>query len=78
MDTRHGVLMVERGPFVEQDGGNVAYVVTGSSAVRRAIRTGASSLASVEIVSGLQAGDRIVVSGTDLFNNADRVRISGN
>ncbi len=78
MDTRHDVLMVERGLFVEQDGGNVAYVVTGSSAVRRSIRTGASSLASVEIVSGLQAGDRIVVSGTDLFNNADRVRISGN
>ena len=78
MDTRRDVLMVERGPFLEQDGGNVAWVVDGSSASRRPIRTGASSLSSVEIVSGLKAGDRIVVSGTDQFGTADRVRISGN
>ncbi|HWS78031.1 MAG TPA: efflux RND transporter periplasmic adaptor subunit, partial [Thermomonas sp.] len=55
MDTRHDVLKVERGPFVEQDGGNVAYVVDGDSAVRTPIRTGAASLDAVEIVSGLQA-----------------------
>ena len=78
MDTRRNVLMVERGPFVEQDGGHFAYVVDGGSAVRKPIGTGAASLDAVEIVSGLQAGDRIVVSGTDQFDNADRVRISGN
>ncbi|MBN8265581.1 MAG: efflux RND transporter periplasmic adaptor subunit, partial [Xanthomonadales bacterium] len=77
MDTRKDVLMVERGPFVEQDGGNFAYVVDGSSATRHPIKTGAASLDAVEIVSGLKAGDRIVVSGTDQFDNADRVRISG-
>ena len=53
-------------------------VVDGSSATRRSIRTGASSLSSVEIVSGLKVGDRIVVSGTDQFGSAERVRISGN
>ena len=78
MDTRRDVLMVERGPFLEQDGGNLAWVVDGSSATRRPIRTGASSLSSVEIVSGLKVGDRIVVSGTDQFGTAERVRISGN
>lgn len=77
LDTRRNVLKVERGPFLEQDGGRFAYVVDGSSAVRRPIQTGAASLSEVEIVSGLKPGDRIVVSGTDLFNNADRVRISG-
>jgi HlyD family secretion protein len=78
MDTRRDVLMVERGPFVEQDGGRFAYVVDGGSAVRKPIQTGAASLDAVEIVSGLKAGDRIVVSGTDQFDSADRVRISGN
>lgn len=77
MDTRRNVLMVERGPFLEQDGGNYAYVVDHGQAVRRPIRTGASSMSAVEIVSGLQPGERIVVSGTDLFDNADRVRIHG-
>ena len=77
MDTRRNVLMVERGPFVEEDGGNVAYIVDGGTAARTSIRTGASSLDAVEIVSGLKAGDRVVVAGTDQFDNADRVRISG-
>lgn len=77
LDTRRDVLMVDRGPFLEQDGGRFAYVLDGSTAVRRPIRTGASSLSAVEIVSGLQPGDRIVVSGTDLFDNADSVRIHG-
>jgi multidrug efflux pump subunit AcrA (membrane-fusion protein) len=27
----------------------------------------------VEVLDGLSAGDQIVVSGTDEFNNADRV-----
>ena len=77
LDTRRDVLMVERGPFLEQDGGRFAYVVRGRQAERRPIQAGASSLSAVEIVSGLQPGDRIVVSGTDLFDNADRVRING-
>ncbi|MGY1519093.1 efflux RND transporter periplasmic adaptor subunit [Luteimonas sp. A482] len=77
LDTRENVLMVERGPFLEQDGGRAAWVVDGSSAVRRPIQAGTSSLNAVEIVSGLREGERIVVSGTDQFANADRVRISG-
>jgi HlyD family secretion protein len=78
MDTRRDVLMVERGPFLEQDGGRVAYVVDSSGrAVRRPITVGASSLDAVEIVSGLQPGERIVVSGADQFDNAERIRISG-
>ena len=77
LDTREDVLMVERGPFLEQDGGNSAYVVQNGSAQRRPIQVGASSLSAVEILSGLEAGERIVVSGADQFQQADRVRISG-
>ncbi|MEO6103916.1 MAG: efflux RND transporter periplasmic adaptor subunit [Pseudoxanthomonas sp.] len=77
LDTRRDVLMVERGPFLEQDGGRFAYVVDGGSAVRRPIQAGASSLNAVEILSGLQPGDHIVVSGSDQFDNAERIRISG-
>ena len=77
LDTRHNVLTVERGPFLEQDGGRFAYVMDGNQAVRRPIRTGTSSLNAVEIVDGAQPGDRIVVSGSDQFGDAERVRISG-
>ena len=77
LDTRRNVLMVERGPFLEQDGGRFAYVMDGNRAVRRPIRTGTSSLNAVEIVDGLQPGDRVVVSGSDQFGGAERVRITG-
>ena len=39
LDTRRDVLMVERGPFVDQGGGNSAYVMEGSIAVKRPLRT---------------------------------------
>lgn len=77
LDTRRDVLMVARGPFLDQEGGSAAYVMDGNTAVRRPITAGASSLSAVEIVQGLQAGERVVVAGTDQFDNAERVRISG-
>lgn len=77
LDRRENVLMVERGPFLEQSGGRFAWVVDRGSAVRRPIHTGVASLNAVEILDGLREGERIVVSGADHFDNADRVRISG-
>jgi HlyD family secretion protein len=76
MGTKHYVLKVERGPFVEQSGGRYAYVVNGSTAVRRPVRLGVSSLGEVEVLDGLQAGDRVVVSGSDLFGEAQKVKIN--
>lgn len=77
LDTREDVLMVERGPFLEQGNGNLAYVMNGNVAVRKPIRTGVSSIGAVEILEGLAPGDRVVVSGADQFGDAERVRISG-
>ncbi|WP_045729220.1 efflux RND transporter periplasmic adaptor subunit [Xanthomonas sp. GPE 39] len=75
LDTRHNVLKLERGPFVEQSGGHFAYVMDGNSAVRRPVQLGVTSLSEVEVRSGLQVGDRVVVSGSDLFGDATRVTI---
>ena len=77
LDTRRNVLMVERGPFLEQGGGHSAYVMAGSSAVKRPLRTGASSLSAVEVLDGASEGDRIVVSGADGFGESEKVRITG-
>ena len=76
LDTRKDVVKVERGPFVEQSGGRYAWVVNGSTATRRPVQFGVSSLGEVEIIQGLQPGERVVVSGTDLFGDAERVSIN--
>ena len=76
LDARDDVLMVARGPFLESGGGNSAYVVQGDIAERRVIHTGAASIDKVEVLDGLQVGERIVISGTDNFDGAQRVVIS--
>jgi len=73
IDKRENVLVVDRGSFVDQDGGNFAYVVHDNVAERRPVRLGASSIAKVEILAGLAVGDHIVISGGDSFNGAPRV-----
>jgi HlyD family secretion protein len=77
LDTRKDVLNVERGAFLEQGGGQFAYVMDGDIAVKRRLRTGVSSLGAVEILDGAKIGDRIVVSGSDQFGDAERIRITG-
>ncbi|MGA2189326.1 MAG: efflux RND transporter periplasmic adaptor subunit [Steroidobacteraceae bacterium] len=73
IDQRDNVLMVDRGAFLDQDGGGFAYLVHDNVAERHPVRLGAASIAKVEILDGLAEGDRIVISGTDTFNNAARV-----
>ena len=68
--------MVQRGPFLENEGGRHAYVMRNGVAQRTPIQVGATSISAVEILSGLQAGDRVVVAGTDAFENAARVSIN--
>ncbi len=76
IEEKPNVLMLPRGPFVEEDGGRIAYVMDGGIAVRRPVQVGATSVSAVEVVSGLKVGDRVVIAGTDSFENAERVSIN--
>jgi HlyD family secretion protein len=72
-----GVLMVQRGQFLDSGAGRVTYVVGEDGlAARRPIEVGARSLGAVEIVSGLDAGEQIVISSLDPFRGAERVRLT--
>ncbi len=76
LDRRDKVLGVARGSFVDESGGSYAYVVRGGYAEKVDIKLGARSLDRVEVLSGLVAGDRVVISGADNFKGADRVLIA--
>jgi HlyD family secretion protein len=76
IDRRENVLMVDRGSFIDQEGGGFAYLVHGNVAERQPVRLGAASVTKVEILDGLGVGDQVVVSGTDTFNGAERVILS--
>jgi HlyD family secretion protein len=76
IEEKPDVLLVQRGPFVESDGGHVAYLLRDGIAVRTPIVLGATSLHAVEIRSGLKAGDKIIISGTELFEKNERITIN--
>ncbi|MCU0756440.1 MAG: efflux RND transporter periplasmic adaptor subunit [Xanthomonadales bacterium] len=76
IEEKPDVLMLARGPFVENHGGREAWVLEGSEAVRRPIRLGATAVAAVEVLDGLKPGDRVVIAGSDLFEDAERIRVN--
>lgn len=73
LETRDDALTVQRGPFLESGSGRMAYRIDDGVARRVPIQTGAASVNQVEILDGLAAGDRIVISSTEAFENADTV-----
>lgn len=73
LETREDVLKVPRGPFLEAGAGRHAYVVEDGVAVQRPIEVGGLSVSEVEIASGLEAGERIILSDTSRFEGARTV-----
>ncbi|MDT0583793.1 efflux RND transporter periplasmic adaptor subunit [Brumicola blandensis] len=75
LDNKLQVVKVRRGSFM-QSGGFVAYKVDGDIATKINISTGASSMREVEILSGLQPNDQIIISNYDEFNGIEQLRLN--
>jgi HlyD family secretion protein len=76
LDQRPDVLSVRAGTFIDESGGQYAYVVRDGVAVKTPVRLGARSVDRVEILSGLKAGDRVVVGGAENFHAAATVGVA--
>lgn len=68
-------LILKRGGFFQQTGGNWVYVVnpSGKFAVKRAIRLGRQNTRFYEVLEGLQAGEEVIVSSYDSFGDKDKL-----
>lgn len=76
IEEKPNVLLLPRGPFVESEGGRFAYLVDKGIARRTPLKIGATSISAVEIVDGLKDGDKVVIAGTELFENAVSVSLN--
>jgi HlyD family secretion protein len=74
LDQRDNVLKVERGSFV--DAGSVVYRVQDDVATRQPAALGPMSVGEVQILSGLNAGDQIIVSSISDFSDAPEVHLT--
>jgi len=71
-------LIVANGAFYDDSGGAWAFVVGADGvAYRRSIRLGRRNLEEVEVLEGLAAGDRVIVSSYDGMKDADRIELHG-
>lgn len=76
IESKENILKVRRGAFVESGGGRIIYRVNDSNATRQKVTLGARSIGEIEVVSGLKAGDEIVISSIDVFNNREQIYLT--
>lgn len=75
--TKADALLLPRGPFLSSGNAKYAYVIEGNYAVRRAVSFGASKGGLIEILSGLEAGDRVLTSDYRDFIDKERIKLGG-
>jgi HlyD family secretion protein len=69
------VMRVKYGPSLQRSSDFDIYKVEGDIAVKRRIHTGLMGDQYLEIVSGAEPGDQVIISDVSLFRNRDRVEI---
>lgn len=70
-------VLLPRGGFYQKTGGTWVFVLSsnGNTAVRRAIQIGRQNPQYFEVLSGVQPGERVVVSSYDTFGDIDKLVI---
>jgi HlyD family secretion protein len=70
-------LLLPNAPFLNESGGAWAYVLAanGTDAERRTIRTGRRNNRQVEVLSGLSAGEQVIISSYASFGTSPRLQL---
>jgi HlyD family secretion protein len=68
-------IMIPRGGFFQSTGGQWIFVLNeaGNEAVKREIKIGKQNPQYYEILEGLQAGEKVITSGYELFGDNDKI-----
>lgn len=71
-------LLLPNGAFVNDSGGAWVFVVgrDNESVTRRAVQVGRRSNTQIEILSGLELGENVIISGYALYGKAERLQLS--
>jgi HlyD family secretion protein len=73
-------LLIPNGAFYNETGGNWVFVVApdGGSAVKRQVRLGRRNADHIEVLEGLDPGERVITSPYTGFAERDRLSLRGN
>lgn len=73
-DTREDAVLIPKQAVIEEDGGTFVFVANDGAAERRAVELGYQDGAACEVVSGVEAGDRVVTAGQGNLKDGDKTR----
>lgn len=73
IEKKRNALFVERPPFAKSQGKVELYRLQGDEATRRSVQFGRASTRYIEVLNGLQAGDRVIVSDSSAWDSHDTV-----
>jgi HlyD family secretion protein len=70
-------ILIPNGAFYQETGGNWIFVVSadGSEAVRRSVRMGRRNTEFIEVLDGLDPGERVITSPYSSYTNMDRLAL---
>jgi RND family efflux transporter MFP subunit len=77
VESYEDVLLIPKEAVLVRMGKQVVYVVQGNIAVEREVTTGFSTNESIEITSGIIAGDLVVVVGQQYLSHQAEVKVQG-
>ena len=77
VDRREDVIVAPREAVTERGGKKVVFVLNGQRVDRRDVKIGLGDDDIVEILNGVEKGERIVVRGLETLTDGTRVRVSG-
>lgn len=69
------VMRIANGPYYSGPGAYELFVLNGNSLEKRKVRLGESNYQFVEVVSGLNSGDRVVVSDMSQYRNKSKLKV---
>ena len=73
---KQDVMRIANGPYYSGQGAYELFVMDGSTLVKRKVQLGESNYEYVEVISGLQPNDRVVVSDMSQYRNKSKLKVS--
>ena len=72
-------ILIPNGAFYQDTGGNWVFVVApdGSRAIKRNVRLGRRNVRFIEVLEGLEPGEKVITSPYTNFIDMDRLEMSG-
>ncbi len=74
---KEGILLLPRGPFLTTGSQRYLYVVEGNKAHRREVAFGEVQGNYIEVLKGVEAGDKVIISGYQNFIEFSTIQIAG-